>query len=212
MRHIYLKACIITLLCDACNKISHLTYQTKLCILLSLETCVYNIQLEILAEQNIGSFTQKQGKIKVYRDNFDGFLLKFKCGWGLLNTCTCTCTCASTFNTTSCIHIILWPSCLKECMEAGTRECRREGNNDFDRYAVAALRRGVVVVGHLPRLPLTSTLWHYCTFLLTSLSFLADRRVQSFSSGSIVSLAFLKVLQHGKDRMWFCTVFLILRI
>ena len=148
----------------------------------------------------------------VYRDNFDGFLLKFKCGWGLLNTCTCTCTCASTFNTTSCIHIIMWPSCLKECMEAGTRECRREGNNDFDRYAVAALRRGVVVVGHLPRLPLTSTLWHYCTFLLTSLSFLADRRVQSFSSGSIVSLAFLKVLQHGKDRMWFCTVFLILRI
>ena len=45
-----------------------------------------------------------------------------------------------------------WPSCLQECMDTNTRECRREGDNDFDRYAVVALRRGVVV-GHLPQLP-----------------------------------------------------------
>ena len=34
-------------------------------------------------------------------------------------------------------------------MDVNTRECRREEDSDFDRYAVAALRRGVVV-GHLP--------------------------------------------------------------
>ena len=111
------------------------------------------------------------------------------CGCGLLNMCTC----ASTFDTTSCIrahghHVYknVWTPTLGDELE-----CRREGDNDFDRYAVAVLRRGVVV-GHLPRLPLTSTLWHCWTFLLTSLSSFADRRVQSFSSGSIVSLAFLK--------------------
>ena len=69
----------------------------------------------------------------------------------------------------------------------------RRGDNDFDRYAVAVLRKGVVVV-HLPRLLLTQalrTLWHCWTFLLTSLSSFADRRVQSFSSGSIVSLTLI---------------------
>ena len=70
------------------------------------------------------------------------------CGWGLLNTCTC----ASTFDTTSCIrghHVYknVWTPTLGDELE-----CRREGDNDFDRYAVAVLRRGVVV-GHLPRLP-----------------------------------------------------------
>ena len=122
------------------------------------------------------------------------------CGWGLLNTCTC----ASTFDTTSCIrghHVYknVWTPTLGDKLEC------RKGDNDFDRYAVAVLRRGVVV-GHLPRLPLTSTLWHCWIFLLTSLSSFADRRVQSFSSGSIVSLA---LLQHGDDHMWFCTIFLI---
>ena len=82
------------------------------------------------------------------------------------------------------LYTYTWPSCLQECMDTNTRECRREGDNDFDRYAVAVLRRGVVV-RHLPQLPLTSTLWHCWTFLLTSLSSFADRRVQSFSSGSI---------------------------
>ena len=109
------------------------------------------------------------------------------CGWGLLNTCTC----ASTFDTISCIcghHVCknVWTLTLGDELE-----CRREGDNDFDRYAVALLRRGVVV-GHLPRLPLTSTLWNCWTFLLTSLSSFADRRVQSFLSGSIVSLTLLK--------------------
>ena len=70
------------------------------------------------------------------------------CGWGLLNTCTC----ASTFDSTSCIrghHVYknVWTPTLGDELE-----CRREGDNDFDRYAVAVLRRGVVV-GHLPRLP-----------------------------------------------------------
>ena len=32
------------------------------------------------------------------------------------------------------------------------------------------------LVGHLPQLPLTSMLWHCCTFLLTSLSSFADSR------------------------------------
>ena len=126
-------------------------------------------------------------------------------GWGSLNTCTCTC--ATIFDTTSCMrghHVYknVWTPAL-----GNELECRR-GDNDFDRYAVAVLRRGVVVA-HLPRLPLTSMLWHCWTFLLTSLSSFADRRVQSFSSGSIVSLA---LIQHGDDHMWFCTVFFILRI
>ena len=109
------------------------------------------------------------------------------CEWVLLNTCTC----ASTFDTTSCIHghhvyKNVWTPTLRDELE-----CRREGDNDFHRYAVAVLKRGVVV-WHLPRFPLTSILWHCWTFLLTSLSSFADRRVQSFSSGSIVPLALLK--------------------
>ena len=66
------------------------------------------------------------------------------CGWGLLNTCTCTC--GSTFNN-------VWMPTLGEELEC------RKGDNNFDRYAVAVLRRGVVV-GHVPQLPLTSMLWH----------------------------------------------------
>ena len=33
---------------------------------------IINVQPEILAEQNIGGFAQKQGKLKVYGVNFDG--------------------------------------------------------------------------------------------------------------------------------------------
>ena len=54
-----------------------------------------------MAEQNIGG--------KVYGVNFDGLLVNFMCGWGLLNKCTC----ASTFDTTSLL--------LQECMDAHTR-------------------------------------------------------------------------------------------
>ena len=72
---------------------------------------------------------------------------------------------ARTFDKTSCIrghHVYknVWTSTLGDELE-----CRREGDNDFDRYAVAVARRGVVV-GYLPQLPLTSTLWHCWTFLL----------------------------------------------
>ena len=110
-------------------------------------------------------------------------------------------------------QLYTFPSCLQDqnvwtpTLE-DELECRREGTNDFDRYAVAVLRRGVVV-GHLPQLPLNSTLWHSWTFLLTSLSSFADIRVQSFSSGSIVSLA---LLQPRRQSHVVCTVFLILRI
>lgn len=70
-----------------------------------------------------------------------------QCGWGLLNTCA---SMASTFLTTSCIrghHVYksVWTPTLGEELE-----CRREGDNNFDGYAVAVLRRGVVV-GHIPR-------------------------------------------------------------
>ena len=74
------------------------------------------------------------------------------CGWGLLNTCTYTYP--STFDT---------PICIRGHHEL---ECRRKGDNDFDRYAVAVLRRSVVV-GH-PQLLLTSryvmagTVGHSC--------------------------------------------------
>ena len=73
------------------------------------------------------------------------------CGWGLLNTCVYTC--ASTFDTTSCtnghhVYKSVWTLTLGDELE-----CRKERDNDFDQYAVAVLRRGVVV-GHLPRLPL----------------------------------------------------------
>ena len=54
---------------------------------------------------------------------------------------------ASTFDTSSCIrghHVYknVWTPTLGDELE-----CRREGDNDFDRYAVAVLRKGVVV-GH----------------------------------------------------------------
>ena len=79
--------------------------------------------------------------------------------------------CASTFDTTNCIrghHVYknVWTLTLGDELE-----CRREGDNEFDRYAVAVLRRGVVV-GHLPRLPLTSTLWHCWTILVDFLELL----------------------------------------
>ena len=77
---------------------------------------------------------------KVYGVNFDALLLKFMCGWGLLNTCMYTY--ATTFDTTSCIcghHVYkdVWTPTLGDELE-----CRREGDNDFDRYPVAVLRRG----------------------------------------------------------------------
>ena len=64
------------------------------------------------------------------------------CGWGLLNTCASM----PTADTTSGHHVYksVWTPTLGEELE-----CRREGDNDFDQYAVAVLRRGVV--GHIPR-------------------------------------------------------------
>ena len=59
-------------------------------------------------------------QLKVYGVNFYGLLLKFMCGWGLLNTCTY----ANTFDTTSCIcghHVYknVWTPTLARL------ECRR---------------------------------------------------------------------------------------
>ena len=72
-------------------------------------------------EQNIGGFALKQGK-RTY-------------------------TYASTFDTSSpihghCVYKNVWTPTPGDELEG-----RREGDNDFDRYAVAVLRRGVVV-GH----------------------------------------------------------------
>ena len=70
-------------------------------------------------------------------------------------------------------------------------ECRREADNHFDRYAVAVLKQGVVV-GHLPRLPLTRG----STYVMALLDLLVDFRElfcrwKSGSPGSIVSLTLL---------------------
>ena len=84
----------------------------------------------------------------------------------------------SIFDMTSCIfgHRVyknVWMPKLGDELE-----CKKGGDKE------------VLLLG-IYRLPLTSTLWPCWTFLLTSLSSFADKRVQSFLSGSIVFLTLL---------------------
>ena len=87
-------------------------------------------------------FHLETGKIRV---NFDGLLLKFMCGWGLLNTCTYThfqYVRPAVYLAIMLMHVY---KNVSTPILGDELEYRREADNDLDRYAVAVVRRGVVV-------------------------------------------------------------------
>ena len=82
----------------------------------------------------------------------------------------CTYTYASTFDMYEpAVYVAIISTRMYGRRHKRELESRREVDNDFDRYAVPVLRRGIVV-GHLPQFPLSQG----STYVMALLDLLVD--------------------------------------